>query len=193
MQTQTMTRLNVSGLVSTTKINPINGLLVVNMVNGISLFNAISLVSTGWISTGQTYNDMEFLPNGNVILGGSTLDIYSLPSGNITFSSSLSSGQQISRILTLPDNVTIVLGDTNGSLVLFNSNTNIFGTKFSSNMSNVQTLLLTPDLIYIISGGENNQIILWNWITMNLTFVTQFTTFGPVFSALIPPANFTSS
>jgi WD40 repeat protein len=188
MQTQTSSTINVPGWVFTMKTNPVNGYLVVNIANSISIFNASSLASIGSISTGVTYYDLEILlPSGNIILGGaSTMDIFTLPLGNKTFTYSLVAPNYVGRIKQLPDNLTVVCSFNNGTLVLFDSNTYAFGLSYIAHAGDVKMISLTPDLVYVMTGSRlDSSLLLWTWSTMSLTLVNNFTLAGSMYSGII--------
>jgi WD40 repeat protein len=131
------------------------------------------------------------LPSGNVILVGSDMKVYNIPSNNELFSYSLP--VLAYRVKLLPDNVTVVLGMTDGSMRLINANTYALNSALTAHTGQVVLLVSAPDLVGLISGGLDNQLILWQWSTMALTQVQRLTVSSTLSSGALIATNFTSS
>jgi WD40 repeat protein len=186
MQNNIVSTINVVNAVISMLWHPINGYLVVNMINGIGLINSSTLALT-LLTTNRNYTDADvLLPSGNLIMAGSYLDVYSLPSGALISSYNLSISLKLVKLL--PDNVTAVCGSNqNGSLLLFNTISNTFGSVITAhgNTSAVVMVAVTPDLAYLITVANDNVVIFWIWSTMSLSKVNSFSLAQTVNTAAI--------
>jgi WD40 repeat protein len=188
--------LNVSSSVYAMILNPIitpNGALVVISANLLTFYDAVtlSLVNPVVMTSRNNYTCMEvLLPSGNVAVGRNFLDIYNT-SGSLIFTYNTTSATNVINIMRLLlDNVTLVCGMSNGSLTLFNSNTNAFGYSNSAHTAWVEMLAFTPDLAYLVSGATDKQVIMWTMRTMNLTKVKTFTSLSAsIYSGVIIATN----
>jgi WD40 repeat protein len=192
MQTQTVTVMTAPGLVRALMFNPTigsNGTLVASVMNyGLSFVDAATLIQVQGQNLSRTYESMDMLqPSGNVICGYQYLDVYNT-TGSLVYSFDYKSSV-INKIKPLPDNVTVAIGFTNGSIGLFNSNTSTFGDTMDAHNDNICLLSLTPDFLYVMSGGLDSQLILWTWSTMNLKLVRIFSLSEPVCVGLIISTN----
>jgi WD40 repeat protein len=172
MATQTVTVKNLTGAVKYMIFNPligVNGSLVASVVNYLYFLDPNTLNPMFQaVTTSRTYVAMDFLtPSGNVICGNQFLDVYNT-TGSLVFSYSFAT-TLINRMKLLPDNVTLAIGFTNGSIELFNANTNTLGATVGAHTSCVGWLGLTPDGFFLLSGGFDNSVIVWAWGTMSLT------------------------
>jgi WD40 repeat protein len=126
---------------------------------------------------------MEILqPSGYLVAAYQYLDIY-----NTTYDlifSYLINGF-IHSLRLLPDNLTLVCGLLNGSLVLFNSNTFSFGSLYTAHSSyGFGFITLTPDLVYLVSGGRDSKLVFWKWSSMYLTQLKVFSVPWQLYSGL---------
>jgi WD40 repeat protein len=182
MQTQTVNTINVVDKVTSLLLNPTvstNALLVVLMANFISYYDSITLSPFQTITTNRIYNGVDLLPtSGNIIAYNEYLDIYNT-TGSLIFSIYFL-GFTATRIKVMPDNLTVVCGTSNGSLVLFNVNSNTFGSIYQvANTSSISILSTTPDNLYLVSWGSG-QICFWKWSAISLTLVNLLTDVGPL-------------
>jgi WD40 repeat protein len=189
MQTKTVTTVNIAGYVSAMIVNP-TGILIVLMNNTLAFYDSTTLNLLQTVSIDKSFNCIEILlPSGNISLGGASLDIYSSSSGLVK---TQSTDFTISKLKQLPDNLTLVCGLTNGDLILFNCNTNSFGSKFIVHTGAVNMLSMTPDFLYLVSGGADGSVVLWYWrfSTMMLVQVKTFSGLGQVYSGSIIAFNY---
>jgi hypothetical protein len=137
----------------------------------------------------SNYFCMEILqPTGNIVAAYQYLDIYNT-TYDLIFSSAYTSPSTINSLRLLPDNLTLVCWLSNGSFLLFNSNTFSFGSLYSVHTS-YGVLLLTPDFIYLVSGGRDYKLIFWVWSSMSLTPVKVFSMSAQIISGLFIDASF---
>jgi WD40 repeat protein len=197
---QTVSYYNMSDAVNFIKLHPTaTSSLLVNTATSISIYNTLSsMAKTGTVATtANSVNWLEILaPSGNVLaVGSSTFCIYNFPSLTANFTSSVFSGQILNMAKQLPDNLTVVLGQSNGSLVLFNSLTNTFGAGYSAHAGSFKMLELTPDNVFLITAtNQGSVLIMWTWTTMNLVQIARKTVTGQVqAAAFIPPTGFNGS
>jgi hypothetical protein len=137
----------------------------------------------------------------HVAVGGAMyLKIYNQTGG---FVSSIALNGTINKLRLLPDNVTLVCGLQNVSLVLLNVNTNTLGETYSNGFafrpSGYSVIMLeeTPDQLYLVSGG-GTQILFYQWTTMSLTFFNAMSGIAPfltgwVSAGLITTPTYTGS
>jgi WD40 repeat protein len=174
------------------KINPFvgpNGALVVGSnylatLSYLAFYDAANLTLLQRVTTNYSFYDIEVVPpNGLVAVGGEFyVNVYNKTGG---FVSSMGIPGTIVKLRILPDNVTLVCGSSNHSLILFNVNTNMLGATYSEGFGydpraySVAMLELTPDQFYLVSGG-GGQILFWQWTTMSLTLVNTLNGVGTV-------------
>jgi WD40 repeat protein len=180
MAAQTVNTYNVGNQVWAMKMNLATGYLVAMFRFGsisLATFNPSTLLQLTQFGTND-YNDFDILlPSGKVVAGGAInlpafLDVFNAD-GTVSFTYSFNVSS-ILKVKVLPDNMTVVLGLSNGQLTLFNSLTNTFGSTLSAHLSSVEVLATTPDGLLFISCGLDSKLALWTWGTMILTQVTQY-------------------
>jgi WD40 repeat protein len=193
MQAQTLTSINTTAQVYGLTVSPLNsGYLVVSMVNILSLYNSTDFSLILKVNTLQTFYGMDSLiPSGSVIMAGFKLVIYTIPYGILSYNYTLNA--LVWKVKLLPDNLTVVCGYSNGSLMLFNSGSNAVGSLISAHSNKLTLLTLTPDLGYLVSGSMDTTIIMWQWSTMSLTQVKQFSVTGSMYAGVIIASTYTSS
>jgi WD40 repeat protein len=174
----------------------LGGNLVVKLnqaTNTLATFSPATLDLQVLFGTGATsYNDFDALVlSGNIIAGGvNILDVYNSASGGLIQSNTCASGT-IVAVRLLPDNVTVVCGLATGPLVLFNANTNAFGSLYSVQTDYINYLAVTPDQASLLSGSNDQTLTLWSWSTGSLTQVKMWTVAGQVQSAVVIQSPFT--
>jgi WD40 repeat protein len=182
---------NMTDPVSCIKLHPISTTrLLVNTPSNISIYNTasnMSQVATVAVSANSVIWLEVLKPSGNVLaVGSSTFCIYNFPSLTTNFTTGVFGGQILNRARQLPDNLTVVIGEWNGSLVLFNSQTNTFGASYLAHQDFIEVLELTPDNLVLISGSNNRmQFFMWTWTSMNLVQICGYSTVGQVYSAAL--------
>jgi WD40 repeat protein len=194
--------ISISGIGSAMMFNPAfgpNGALMVadQYASGSTLYAHIGFYDPSTMTLLKTvtrflsaYSCMEILqPSGNVAAAYQYLDIYNT-TYNLIFSYANTSNSTISSLRQLPDNVTLICGMSNGSLLLFYSTALSFGTIYTAHSLPVQVLLLTPDLVYLVSGATDNNMIIWQWSRMSLTQVKVFGVSGQITSGLFINSNY---
>jgi WD40 repeat protein len=200
MATQEVTSYNMSDTVKLIKLHTTTpDSLLVSTCTSISIY----IVSSGMNKTGtvattaSSINWLEVLaPSGNVLaVGSSTFRIYNFPSLTVNFTTSYTYGKIATIAKQLPDNLTVVYGNTIGALTLFNATNNSFGAAYTAHTGSFQVLELTPDCGYLISAtSEGSVFIMWTWTTMSLLLVCSKTVIGQVYAAgFIPPTGFDGS
>jgi WD40 repeat protein len=189
---------NATGPVFAMMINPTvspNGTLIVAIRNYLNFYNAYNLTLLKSAITGRAEcSALEILlPSGNILLAGAFMNVYN-SSGSLIFSQNSSfTTVIIVRAKLLPDNVTVALGLSNGTLLLFNSNLNTFGAAYSAHTGCIYFLGLTPDRLYLVSGALDKNVILWTSSTMSLTQVNMFSVADIILSAAFIPTTFTGN
>jgi WD40 repeat protein len=128
----------------------------------------------GWAQpSGHTYAAVDFIPStGMIVLVGNYIDLILVPSGTVNYTVS-NGGTSASCVKSLPDNITVVVGQTNGLVKLFSTSSKSFGVSQSVHTAQVVMIQVTPDLNYLISAAADNKVIVWVWST--LTQVNAFT------------------
>jgi WD40 repeat protein len=193
------------------KLNPFfgpNGALVVgssytSTLSFLAFYDAMNLTRFKLANTNYSVYDIEIVPpNGHVAVGGvSYLNVFNITGGLV---SSIGFNGSISRLRILPDNVTLVCGMQNVSIVLFNVKTNTLGATYMGGYGEipwgvpVNMLEVTPDQLYLVSGGAD-QIMFWQWTTMSLTLVNALNGSGSIgiynflWAGIIIAPNYTAS
>jgi WD40 repeat protein len=156
----------IEGILFNPVVSP-NGAIVALMGTHLKFYNAVTYSPLYSATIATSFSCMDLvLPSGNVLIGGTSLTIYNT-TASIVYTNVNSFTITIIKALT--DNVSVALGCSSGSIVLFNSNTNTFGTTFAAHSALVSMMAVTPDNVFILSGSSDNQVILWMWGTMSLT------------------------
>jgi WD40 repeat protein len=190
MQTKTVATVYVTDQVNMMMWNPVKGYLVISIKNVISILNITSMTVISSFTTNKTYYAMDILlPSGDVILGGLSVDVYSLPSGSNLINFPLSLQSDVIRLL--PDYVTVVVGQANGSMFLMNGITGATSASFRYHTGNLNMLAMTPDLLYLISGATDELIMLWQWSTMSLINFQSFNAARKIWSGGVLSASYT--
>jgi WD40 repeat protein len=185
MQFQTVEVMTLPGKVNFLIFNPFidkNGALVASVTNYLLYFDIDTLKQLHKVETNRTYVCMDvLLPSGNILAAGQYLGVYN-KTGNLIFS--YEAVNNFKSVKQLPDNTTVVLGFNIGSIALFNSNTNTFGSTYEAHTNIIYLLTLTPDLAFLLSGGTDNQLILWTWNTMSVSQVKKVPINAQVYSGV---------
>jgi WD40 repeat protein len=171
-------------------VGPNGALVTGSNVNGrpsdlanLAFYDAMNLTRLQQTTTNFYIYDIEIVsPNGYVAVGGfSYLNVYSKTAGLV--SSMNISGTTIVKLKILPDNVTLVCGTKNVSILLFNVNTNTLGPTYTGGSGYIpwgypiNILEVTPDQLFLVSSA-GLQFWFWKWTTMSLTLVNMFTANG---------------
>jgi WD40 repeat protein len=192
-EAQTVSSFNTTTGVNCMRFNPFkspNGLLAFGMYARFEFYDPITFTLTKTVHTSISYFGLDILQtNGNMIAGGAALAIFSI-NGSILFYRYNTA--TIISIKILPDNVTVVMGQTDSNLTLFNLNNNSLGDSVLAHPgSYVYMLELTPDLVYLISGARDSKLNVWSWSTMSLTKVNEFAVINQVFSGAVMQSVYT--
>jgi WD40 repeat protein len=163
----------MNGALRTVARNPYDGKWALTRTG----YNDIIYESTypgGWPVGSNTYTAIDMIPStGTIIAVGATLDMILVPSGSLNFTVS-NGGTNLCSVRALPDNLTVVVGQTNGLIKLFNTSAKLFGAQQTAHTAKIVMLMMTPDLGYLISAAADNKVVVWVW-----TSLTQVSTFSP--------------
>ena len=134
-------------------------------------------VKDGGMRVTTSYKDpiftLTFSPNGKRLAAGSEKQIrlWDMGTGNwgkgITSIDSYRDGRQVfqgSKALVFsPDNMTLINGDRNGKLQLWDTTTGNELITLNGHTAQVETLRFSPDGKTLVSAGQDGTILLWDW------------------------------
>jgi WD40 repeat protein len=164
-----------------------NGMFVVSMANYLVMFSPSTYLWYYNVTTGKTFYGIDILqPSGKLIaVGQSYLIIYNLPT--FTVFKTLASPPSLTRVKLMPDNVTVVLGCTNGQVRVYNSITYSISTTYTAHTNGKWVLMLevSPDQQYLFSGAQDSNIIMWTLGYLSLTQVKSMTSAAILNSGVI--------
>jgi WD40 repeat protein len=172
MQALTITNVQVAASITSMMFNPKqgpNGTLVVLTTASIKFLDGFSYNITSSQAVSGLHVEIDG-PTGFVwICGGSYVSYFNLT--NNAYSGQFSTSAGINTMKILPDNETIVLGRSNGTLQLFSMTALTFGATYNVQTQLIWSFEITPDRLYLTSTCWDNTIAVWSWITGSLTLV----------------------
>ena len=134
-------------------------------------------VKEGGMVVTTTYKDpisvLAFSPNGKLLAAGSHQEIrlWNMETGNwgkgITSIDAYKDGKEVfhgcEALVFSPDNTTLVNGDGNGRIQLWDMATGDELVTLNGHMDGVGTLKFSPDGKTLVSAGQDGTIFLWDW------------------------------
>jgi WD40 repeat protein len=152
-----------------------NGYVIARAIDSQIMYN-----NQNWFNGYSTHLAIDIIPTDGTVIGvGATLDLILLPSGIVNFTVN-NNGTSMTSVKVLPDNMTAVVGQTNGLMKLFSLTSQTFGVSSTVHTASVVMLQVTPDSLYLVSAAADNKVILWTWSTL-----TQVKTFSPTLSGTV--------
>ena len=134
-------------------------------------------VKEGGMMVTTTYKDpilvLAFSPNGKLLAAGShqQIRLWNMETGNwgkgVTSIDGYKDGKEVfhgsEALVFSPDNKTLINGDGNGRIQLWNITTGAELTTLNGHTQQVETLLFSPDGETIVSTGQDGTILVWDW------------------------------
>ena len=116
---------------------------------------------------------LAFSPNGNLLAAGShrQIRLWNMETGNwgkgISSIDNCKDGREIfhgaKALVFSPDNTTLINGDGNGRLQLWDITTGDGLITLNGHMEGVETLHFSPDGNTLVSAAQDGTILLWDW------------------------------
>ena len=116
---------------------------------------------------------LAFSPNGKLLAAGSQKQIrlWNMGTGNwgkgITSIDNRKDGREVfhgaKALVFSPDNTTLINGDGNGRLQLWDITTGDELITLNGHMEGVETLQFSPDGNTLVSAAQDGTILLWDW------------------------------
>ena len=136
-----------------------------------------TVVKTTFPDAIVTYQDpisvLAFSPNGKLLAAGSQRQIrlWNMETGNwgkgITSIDSYKDDREVfhgaKALVFSPDNKTLINGDGNGRIQLWDITTGDEIITLNGHMEGVETLHFSPDGNTLVSAGQDGTILLWDW------------------------------
>lgn len=134
-------------------------------------------VKDGGMVVTTTYKDpisvLVFSPNGKLLAAGShqQIRLWNMETGNwgkgIISIDAYKDGREVfhgcEALVFSPDNTTLINGDGNGRIQLWDMATGDELVTFNGHMDGVGTLKFSPDGKTLVSAGQDGTILLWEW------------------------------
>ena len=134
-------------------------------------------VKDGGMTVKTSYKDpifvLAFSPNGNLLAAGShrQIRLWNMETGNwgkgISSIDNCKDGREIfhgaKALVFSPDNTTLINGDGNGRLQLWDITTGDELITLNGHMEGVETLQFSPDGNTLVSAAQDGTILLWDW------------------------------
>ena len=134
-------------------------------------------VKDGGMTVKTSYKDpifvLAFSPNGNLLAAGShrQIRLWNMETGNwgkgISSIDNRKDGREIfhgaKALVFSPDNTTLINGDGNGRLQLWDITTGDELITLNGHMEGVETLHFSPDGNTLVSAAQDGTILLWDW------------------------------
>ena len=134
-------------------------------------------VKDGGMTVKTSYKDpifvLAFSPNGNLLAAGShrQIRLWNMETGNwgkgISSIDNRKDGREIfhgaKALVFSPDNTTLINGDGNGRLQLWDITTGDELITLNGHMEGVETLQFSPDGNTLVSAAQDGTILLWDW------------------------------
>ena len=134
-------------------------------------------VKDGGMTVKTSYKDpifvLAFSPNGNLLAAGShrQIRLWNMETGNwgkgITSIDNRKEGREVfhgaKALVFSPDNTTLINGDGNGRLQLWDITTGDELITLNGHMEGVETLQFSPDGNTLVSAAQDGTILLWDW------------------------------
>ena len=134
-------------------------------------------VKDGGMTVTTSYKDpifvLAFSPNGKLLAAGSQKQIrlWNMGTGNwgkgITSIDNRKEGREVfhgaKALVFSPDNTTLINGDGNGRLQLWDITTGDELITLNGHMEGVETLHFSPDGNTLVSAAQDGTILLWDW------------------------------
>ena len=163
------------GLVSLTEQDPDN--VKYGVKAAVDADPDATVVKTIFPDVTVTYRDpitaLAFSSNGKLLAAGSRQQIrlWNMETGNwgkgITSIDSYKDGREVfhgAKVLVFsPDNTTLINGDGNGRIQLWDITTGDEIITLNGHMEGVETLHFSPDGNTLVSAGQDGTILLWDW------------------------------